>query len=118
MERHVRVTSGLNMLLGLWLTGAPFMFNYSGKTAEVLNEMIVGGIVLLLAAIRFFNPMRFSWMSWVNAALGAWLIVAPFVLSASAGGSAIILVDDMVVGAAIVIFGVWSALAARGAIEP
>ncbi len=118
MERHVRITSGLNALLGFWLSGAPFLFGYTGKTVEVWNEMIVGGIVMLLAAIRVFNPMRFSWMSWVNAVLGAWLAMAPFVLSFSAGGSAIILVDDMLVGGALLLLGMWSALAARRKIEP
>ncbi len=116
MGLQVKIASGLNVLLSAWLIGAPFMLQYQGQTAEVWNEIIVGSIVLILAAIRVFNPMRFRWMSWVNAVLGLWLAVSP--IAVGAGGNGIILVNDMLVGAGFAAFGIWSAYASRAPTAP
>jgi hypothetical protein len=115
MERQVRIASTLNFLLAFWLIGAPFAFQYQGRTASTWNEMIVGGIVLVFSGIRIFNPLRSVWMSWANALLGAWLAVSPFALSFSAAGNGYILANDMLVGAGFILFSLWSAYATRQA---
>lgn len=55
--------SWTNFVLGGWLVFAPFILDYSGTTAAVWNDIIVGLVVLTLAAwsavaSRKFSPSR------------------------------------------------------------
>jgi hypothetical protein len=115
MDRQVRIASGLNALLAFWLMGAPVTFNYLNRPFEAWGELIVGAIVIVFAVIRLLRPAHWIWMSWTNAALGAWLIFSPFVLVQSPAYLPLILLNDMVVGLGFVIFGAWSAIATRSA---
>jgi hypothetical protein len=117
-NQSVRIASGLNILVSIWLIASPFLLAYSGLSAVAMwDAIIVGVIVLVLAWIREANPDGAVWPSWVNALLGLWLIVAPFVLGTS-GVSAAITWNDIVVGILFVVFGVWSALATHAATTP
>jgi hypothetical protein len=51
--------------------------------------IILGIIVVVLAVIRLSDVYRQVWMSWVNAILGLWLIVSPWVYgyAVNAGGA-------------------------------
>ncbi len=49
--------------------------------------MVIGAIIIVTAAVRLVLPDRFHGLSWVNFVMGAWLIVAPFLLVASAGSA-------------------------------
>lgn len=109
-----KIPSGLNILLSIWLIASPFLLGYLGMSALAMwDAIIVGVIVLILAWIRFANPASATWLSWVNAVLGLWLIVAPFVLGTSNIAGA--MWNDIVVGIGFVVFGVWSALATQSA---
>jgi hypothetical protein len=113
-NQQVKVASGLNILFSIWLIISPFLLGYSATNGTAMwDAIIVGVIVLVLAWIRFANPDGGTWPSWVNAVLGLWLIIAPFVLGTSA--NATIMWNDIIVGIAFVVFGVWSALATRSA---
>lgn len=76
----VRWTSGTNLAAGLWLIAAQFLLAYSDVGAAVWNDVLVGLAVLGLAWYRTARPARHTEASWTNAALGAWLIAAPFAL--------------------------------------
>ena len=107
MGQQVKVLSGINLVLGAWLIIAPFVLGFTNMVA-LWDSIIVGAIVLILAWIRVANPVSGSGVSWVNAVLGVWLIIAPFILGFS--GMAGATWDNIIVGAAVVIFGAWSAL--------
>ena len=114
MLQQVKTASGLNLVLGIWLLIAPFLLGNSGGGALAMwNDMVVGVIVLILAWIRFANPASATGLSWTNAVLGLWLILAPFILGYS--GTAAALWNDIIVGIAVAVFGTWSALATRTA---
>ena len=108
---QVQVASGLNALVGLWEIAAPFVLTYSAIAAATTNDVIVGVIVAVLAAIRVFWAYGAAWLSWVNVVLGVWLIIAPFVLTYSGTP----MTNDIIVGIIIAVLGTWSALATRGA---
>lgn len=72
--------SGLNMLVGLWLIAAPWLLGYSLVPTAKWNDVAVGAAVVVLAGIRIAFPARSLGISRVNAALGLWLLVSPFVL--------------------------------------
>jgi hypothetical protein len=106
---QVVVASGINLILGLWLIIAPFVLGFSGYRHSEWNCIVVGVIVATLAAIRIWGGRAASWLSWINAALGLWLIVSPWIYNNSNVNA--ILWNDIIVGAIIVVLGAWSALA-------
>lgn len=110
MDQQAKVPSGLNILFSLWLIISPFVLAYSGLSMLAMwDAIIVGVIVLILAAIRMANPESSPWLSWINALLGIWLIISPFALGTSHIMAA--MWDDVIVGIAFLVFGAWSALA-------
>ncbi len=106
-QQDAKILSGINMALGVWLIIAPFVLTYPNVVA-VWNSIVVGAIVFILGWIRAANPMRAPGLSWINAILGLWLIVAPFVLRFSTTAST--RWNDIVLGVAIIVFSVWRAL--------
>lgn len=103
----VKLPSGSNVVLGIWLIIAPFILGYTIITAAMWNDILVGLAVVILAGIRVSRPTANSWLSWANVVLGVWLIIAPFALGYT---GTIALWNDMVVGLVVAAFGVWSAL--------
>src|SRR5690606_40536715 len=62
---------------------------------------------LILAATRLSRPTEGTKpASWVNAAIGVWLIAAPFILSYASDQE---MWNDIIVGALVLIFAGWSA---------
>lgn len=100
----IRLTSSLNVILGAWLIIAPFVFNSS--TPAFWNDIVVGALVLILAAVRISKPQPSTRAaSWTNAGLGVWLVIAPFVLNYSVPAAGW---NDIVVGILIAGFALWS----------
>jgi len=108
---QIKLASGLNVLAGVWEILAPFILGYSAYATPTTNAIIVGLIVTVLAAVRFLGAYRAAWMSWVNAVLGVWLIVAPFIL----GYTGTPRTNDIIIGIIIALLGAWSAMATRSA---
>ena len=84
MRETVQWTSGINIVAGLWLIIAPFVLGYEGIQAALWNDVLVGIIVAAFAVARVARPLMNPSLSWLNALLGLWLIVAPFVLATAA----------------------------------
>lgn len=78
--QRARWASAGNVLAGLWLIVAPFILDFEGADTAQWNHIIVGAAVLILAAIRAFNPDVRESLSWMNVVLGLWMIVSPFLL--------------------------------------
>ncbi len=109
MQSQVKVASGISFLFGLWLIISPFVMGFSTLSAMAMYDaVIVGVIVAILSLIRFFSPGSSTALNWINALLGLWLIISPFVLALS--GVAGVLVNFVIVGIAFIIFNVWAAL--------
>jgi len=101
--------SGLNLVAGVWLIIAPFILGYGG-TVAALNDLILGIVIGVIALIRIFSPARTTWLSWVNAVAGLWLIFAPSILGYVLAAPR---VNDIVVGIIVVALSAWSALSRR-----
>ncbi|MFF5985512.1 SPW repeat domain-containing protein [Prauserella flavalba] len=101
--------SSIMFLCTVWLGFAPFALHYGSSGASVVdtNDVVVALIAGTLALIRVIAPRDLPGLSLAGAALGAWLIVAAFVLDHPAqdpGG-----VNDLVMGVALVALGLTSA---------
>lgn len=77
---QIRWASGANILFGAWLFAAPWLLRYTEDLIS-WNNTIAGAALMLLATLRFTRPLGRFWISWTNAVIGLWMIVAPFVLN-------------------------------------
>ncbi|WP_229074466.1 SPW repeat protein [Actinoplanes sp. DH11] len=55
---RARVLSLVNVLLGFWLLVAPFRLGYGTVLPATLNDLVVGLIVIMLAALCWFTDRR------------------------------------------------------------
>ena len=68
-----------NVVLGAWLTIAPFLLGTSSDRNSTWNAVAVGVLVAVIALWALAMPLvRLA--EYANALLGAWLIISPFVL--------------------------------------
>jgi hypothetical protein len=104
---QARTASGINILLGIWLLVSPWVFGYhaAGPTA-LLNSVIVGAVIAILAANRFESPRSKMALSWVNLVLALWTIASPWVYgyAANVGGVR----DNVILGVVIAVLAIWS----------
>ena len=75
---QIRWASGTNILIGIWLFIAPQLLGPPQRSIR-WDDIIVGVVLIVLAGLRFIQPVGRFWMSWINACIGLWLIAAPFV---------------------------------------
>ena len=68
----------VNGVLGVWLVLSPWIARFSGDTTATANMVIVGGALVAASLGAMLAPR--VWEEWVEAALGAWLIVSPWAL--------------------------------------
>lgn len=111
-DRHdtaVQATSGVNVVLGLWLMITPSILDYQDRTSLAISQGVIGLLLLGSAGFRLGKPRSAPWLNWVNVALGLWLIVAPFVLLTSSAGDAAYW-NSGITGAVVAALGVWSAV--------
>jgi hypothetical protein len=107
----IRTASGINILLGIWLIIAPFVLGYSNIERATWNAIIVGVLVLAMAAVRISDPARRPGLSWANMVLGIWLILSPFIMDYSRFAEP--LWNDIICGVVIAGMAAWSAAATR-----
>lgn len=109
-----KTLSWVTAILGIWTGISPFIFGYSNVTMALWDFVIVGLALLVLGVIAALsdNPGTKRGLDWVNAIIGLWLLVSPFVLGFSSFvGSA--QTDAIIVGIVVIILNVWAALSVR-----
>jgi hypothetical protein len=94
----------LNVLLGLGLFLSPWTLNYVAESNAALNAHIVGGVIVLMALAALF-AFRI-WEEWISVVLGAWLLVAPWVLNFSGHSTATR--TSVLIGIATIVLAMWS----------
>lgn len=66
----------VNVMLGIWLLAAPFLFGYEGPAR--ISHLVVGPLVASFAVMAFAEVLRE--LRWVNLLLGAWLVMSPLLI--------------------------------------
>lgn len=74
-----RFTSFFCSLSGLAIFTAPILFFGLSEHSYGTNATLVGGMILILALTRLLWPGWSTAASWVNAVLGVWMIISPWV---------------------------------------
>jgi hypothetical protein len=80
----------------LWLIAAPALLDFDG--AARTNDRIAGPIALTFAFVGAWEILR--GVRLVNVAVGAWLLIAPWMLRYDANAA---IVSDTVVGVALIV---------------
>jgi uncharacterized membrane protein HdeD (DUF308 family) len=101
-----KVASTINIIAGIWLIISPFVLRYWHMTAATWDNIIVGIVVLVLAAIRVAQPARNLALSWINLILGIWLFISPWVLRYSTDRTP--MSNDVVLGIIVFVCAIWS----------
>lgn len=105
---QARVASGVNILLGIWLMVAPWVFDYTSRSAA-LASITVGVLIALLAAIRIASLHNSAGLSGINLLLAFWTAAAPWVYNYADNHGA--LWNNIFVGIGVAVLAVWSAIA-------
>jgi SPW repeat len=106
-QRHQLLGArGAYLVLGLWLIAAPFVLGYA-RGDRIWNDVVCGVIVTAVGALALVRDRDSPALTWVNAAVGMWLILAAYVLAASATAAW----SDVVVGLTIFMLALLSAAA-------
>lgn len=111
-DNQVKVASGLNFLAGIWLVISAWVYGTIYSSGSSWNSIIVGIAIAVFAAIRFFSPRSAVGLSWINALLGIWMIISPWVYGYAAANPARMW-NSVIFGIIAMILGVWSAAATR-----
>jgi len=111
---QVATASGLDVLAGIWLLISPFVLHF-GVRAAMTNNIILGIVIGVLALIRFFDTEQLAVLSWLNALLGLWVLISPWVLGFA--GVRVPMTNNVVMGIIVIILAGWSALATGGGDE-
>lgn len=96
--------TGLILVLAAWLFISPWIVAPSTLVSSV--NAWASGVVIFLVALTAMRSRRPEDVKWVNALLGAWVLVAPWILHfSSASGAAW---NAWIVGGAIALLALWS----------
>jgi hypothetical protein len=99
-----RWKDAVNLVLGLWLIVSPWALSFAADRRPMWNASAIGLIIAIaaLAALISFH----KWEEWIEAALGLWLIVSPYILSFTSQMHAT--VNQVVIGIIVAALAVWA----------
>ncbi|HVY81355.1 MAG TPA: SPW repeat protein [Steroidobacteraceae bacterium] len=104
---QVRVASGINTLLGLWLIASPWVYGYSaGQIGSVWNSVIVGVLIAVFGLMRVRTPHEATAFSWINLVLGIWTVISPWIYGYAANTGR--MWNNVIVGIVVFLLSIWS----------
>ncbi len=108
--KTAKILSWIIAVAGLWEIVAPFIFGMTATTAFLWDAIIIGLALVVLGvwAALANQETTVKYLNWINAVLGLWLIIAPFVLSYSSAAAA--MWNDIIIGLVVLVLGTWAAL--------
>ncbi len=98
-----RAVEGVTFLAGLYLAISPWVIGFDRFTTLTVNDLIVG-IALAVLALGFSSYGRTRGIAWVAPLIGAWAIIAPWVVSGDVATTATIW-SNVVAGVVAVVLG-------------
>ncbi|MDX6258102.1 MAG: hypothetical protein QOJ11_4436 [Frankiales bacterium] len=104
----IRSAAAVEALVGVWLAVSPWVVGSGGSAVLRWNDVVVGALLAVAAAARLVRPSLPRTPS-VSFGLGAWTIVAAFVLSFQNGATGTApLWNAIACGAALTAAAAWS----------
>ena len=100
---------GVNFFAGLWIMVSPVILHFSqANPLLTVSNVIFGLIVSLFALVRATGAYGTSQLSWLSAAMGAWMVLSGVVYAAAMRGA---LWSNVIAGLIIFVLALTSAIA-------
>ena len=111
--RDVALVDGPVFLLGLYCATSPWILHYTTSQPPLVTHNLVMGIAIALLALGFtITPERMYGLSWAICAMGAWMIISPWIVGTSPDTGVVL--NSIIIGALAVVLGALCAVTARG----
>lgn len=92
-----------NALLGAWLVVSPWALDFESVTVAMVSTMAIGTLLVASSAGAMVLPS--AWEEWLDAGLGAALMMAPVLLGFDGVDAA--LQNALIVGAVVTFLALW-----------
>ncbi|NUR02776.1 MAG: SPW repeat protein [Streptomyces sp.] len=96
---------GLILLAGVYAAISPWVVHFSSQPNLAVNNLIVGITVGLIGLGLTTAPESMIRLAWVVAPLGVWLLISPWVVTATHSAGAGIIWNNVWVGAVTAVLG-------------
>ncbi|MFM9370458.1 SPW repeat protein [Streptomyces sp. Da 82-17] len=116
--RDVALVDGPVFLLGLYCAVSPWILHYTTSQPALVTHNLIVGIAIGLLALGFTRaPERMYGLSWAFCAMGAWMIIAPWIVGESPDAGVVL--NNIIIGAVAVVLGmVCAATASKSGPKP
>jgi len=106
--KTAKTLNGLVTMAGLWEVLAPFILGYSAIPIAIGNAIIVGGVLIALAAWAALSEQsRLDQnLDWIIVVVGMWLASAPSALFYST--AVVAMWNDIIVGIVVILLALWA----------
>ena len=94
---------------GIWLCISPWALEFDLERVPTRNAVIVGFLIILVEVVTLsvFRP----WEEWINVALGAWLVISPWVLAIASTAAT---VNFVVIGVLVIVLALYEMRSVEG----
>jgi hypothetical protein len=94
---------------GIWLCLSPWALQFDLDSVPTHNAVIVGFLIILaeVVTLSIFEP----WEEWINVALGAWLVISPWVLGVAETAAT---VNFVVIGVLVIALALYEMRSVEG----
>ena len=106
-----KTSSGLNIVLGLWLLASPAVLEFREVEPAALNNILLGITICGFAVLRLTSGRNQPGWSWANALFGIWMVISPFALHF--GSHSVPKWNNIIAGIAVLLLAWASAAEAR-----
>lgn len=95
---------GLTLMAGLYVAMSPWIVGFAGQSALMVNDLIAGLAVAMLA-LGFGSAFgRTHQLAWVTPLLGVWVIITPWVVAGVAISTGLVL-SNVIAGVVTCLLG-------------
>jgi hypothetical protein len=103
MKRVKHWQDPVNAVLGAWLMVSPWVLGFQGVTVAMVSTIAIG--TLLIASSVGAMSVPAAWEEWLDAILGAGLMMAPMLLGFDSVDAA--LANALLTGAVVTFLALW-----------
>ncbi|WP_405935975.1 SPW repeat protein [Streptomyces sp. NBC_00726] len=111
-DRYARVMGGRDValvdapvfLVGLYCAVSPWVLHFTTSQSALVTHNLVMGIAIAVLGLGFTAmPQRMYGLSWAICAMGAWMIISPWVVGSSPDTGVIL--NNVIIGGITALLG-------------
>lgn len=115
--KDVALVDGPVFLVGLYCAVSPWVVHYTANQPELATHNLIVGIAIALMALGFtMAPERMYGLSWAICAIGAWMVLAAWIVGSSPDAG--VIWNNVIIGALAFCLGLACAAAAMRVKKP